>query len=140
MTLVGIRRRKRRANEGKSFGDWRNDHFGHAYSSAASPSQGQDQEEWAARLQREKRKRQILWRPFEALVLLTGCDRAGLRRRGKSLGCGRRGLPLRTLPDALFAESRGRQSECRGAGNDLGFRVDAAAERESTQYLVPSIQ
>src|SRR6202041_397327 len=53
MTLVRIRRRKRRANEGKSFGNWRNHHFRHAYSSAASTSKRQNQEERPAGLQRE---------------------------------------------------------------------------------------
>ena len=72
-----------------------------------------------------------------------GCGRASLRRRGKGLGAGCRGLPLRALPDFVSAESRGSQSQCCGTGDDFGVRADAAAEgREeidsSTEYLVAS--
>jgi hypothetical protein len=38
------------ANEGESFGDWRNHDFGYANPGAASSSQSEDQEEWATRL------------------------------------------------------------------------------------------
>ena len=57
-----------------------------------------------------------------------------LRRCGKGLGTGRRGLPLRALPDSVFAESCGSEGERRWAGNDFSVRADVAAEGE----VVPS--
>src|ERR1051326_770609 len=120
---------------GTSFGDWRSDHFRLPEYPAASPSQSQGQEGRAARLQRKKRKREVLRRTLKALVLYDRRGGAGLWRRRKSLGTGCRSVSLRALQDAVSAGSRGSEAQRRRAGNDFGVRIDAAAEGKQNKLL-----
>src|SRR5215831_15996150 len=73
----------RRLNEGTFFGDWRSNDL-HTRRSAAHQSQGQGQEGRAARLQRKRCQRKVLWRASEALVLYDrrGGTRVWRRREG----------------------------------------------------------